>query len=90
MNFFQRPWRRRDLPTETITKPIEPYADSATRYVDEGEQLDIDLAQYVRAGPVEVIEKPYFIQVMGSHATGQVPIGKGKRYEIIIEDGGDE
>lgn len=82
---FQRKWIRRDLPTETATRPVEPYVESATLTVDEGEQLDIDLNQYVSGGQVEILEKPYFMTEDGTHLKGTVPRGKGKQYKIEIE-----
>ena len=52
---FQRRWIREDLPTETITRPRDPYVESTTIVVNEGQDLDIDLQQYVRQSP-QVIE----------------------------------
>ena len=85
---FQRRWIRRDLPTEVVTKPVEPYASSATIIASEGQQLDIDLQRYVSQGPVQILEKPYFMSTDETHLKGTVPQGKGKQYKIVIEDKG--
>lgn len=94
MNFvrknFDQKWIQRDKPTDFINKPIEPYAKNKIIYADEEEQLDIDLAEYVRRGPVNVIQKPYFLQIQGTHAKGTVPSGEDTEYEIIIQDGDNE
>lgn len=84
---FQRRWVRRDLPTNITKKPIEPYAESDTLIVNEGQDLDIDLEQYVRSGPVQVESKPYWLEKDGTHLKGTVPLGThGKSYKVIIED----
>lgn len=90
MSFQRQPWLKRDKPTESISKPVAPYADSVNIPVDEDEQFDIDLQQYVREGPVNVIGKPYFVQIVGTHAIGRVPRGQDKSYPIVIQDDGGE
>ena len=85
---FQRRWIREDLPTETITRPRDPYVESTTIVVNEGQDLDIDLQQYVRQSP-QVIEKPYWLEPDGTHLKGTVPQGQGRAYKIILEDEGE-
>ena len=86
---FERKWIRRDRPQLTDERPVEAYAESVDIYVDEEQDLDMDLKQYVRRGPVQILEKPMFMTQDGTHLKGRVPAGRGKSYKIIIEDRGE-
>ena len=86
---FQRDWIRRDLPTEITTKPREPYVDSVTIRVNEGQDIDLDLKNYVRGAP-QVLAKPYWLEVDGTHLKGIVPADQEHEYKIDLEDEGDD
>ena len=88
MNQQQENWIRRDWPRDTIEKPYEPYAYGVSIAVREGQQLDINLKQYIAQGPLQVVEKPYFLRLDGTHIKGTVPIGGATSYKIVIEDRG--
>ena len=85
---FQREWVRRSLPTLEEPRPRTPYATDAYIEVHKGQSLDIDLADYVDAGPAEVLQKPYFMVQDGTHLKGTVPDDDTVSYKILVEDRG--